>query len=255
MNLYQLLWCFVVYGFFGWCVEVAYSAIKKKVFINRGFLNGPFCPIYGFSVICVTEMLAEYKSNLLLLYGLSIVLVTAIEWIVGFLLEKIFHHKWWDYSEEPLNIKGYICIPFSMAWGVGCVMIVRVIQPMLLNLIDFIPHNLGNAILFVTFTMLVIDLGCTINEILQLNFNLRKMEKISEEILRLTNSLGESISQNVFNKMEKQENIKLRIEEKKMQRREIFEKITSENRRIFNAFPNMNTIKDKIELHEKGRWK
>ena len=125
-HLYYLFQCFFIYAFLGWCTEVAFAAFKEHRFVNRGFLNGPICPVYGFGVVAVIHFLTPLRSNLLLLYLGSAILVTAIEWLTGFILEKVFHNKWWDYSNMPLNLNGYVCLLFSLIWGVFCVFIVDV---------------------------------------------------------------------------------------------------------------------------------
>ena len=132
-EFYYFALSFFVYGFLGWCTEVAYAAVKQGKFVNRGFLNGPICPVYGIGVGVVVQFLTPVENNLVLLYISSTILVTAIEGITGFLLEKIFHNKWWDYSDQPLNIGGYVCVLFSLIWGVFCVLIVKVIHPLIYN--------------------------------------------------------------------------------------------------------------------------
>ena len=129
MGLYEVLLSFFVYAFLGWCTEVAFAAVKTGKFVNRGFLNGPLCPIYGVGVVLVVLLLMPVHQNLVLLYVASTVLVTVLEGLTGFFMDKIFHHKWWDYTDQPLNIGGYVCLPFSLVWGVCCVLIVRVIHP------------------------------------------------------------------------------------------------------------------------------
>ena len=129
--MYYLILYFFVYGFLGWCTEVAFAACKERKFVNRGFLNGPICPIYGIGVGIVVQFLTPYKENLVLLYIASVVMVTALEWVTGFILEKIFHNKWWDYSKMPLNLNGYVCLLFSLIWGAACVLIVDFIHPLI----------------------------------------------------------------------------------------------------------------------------
>ena len=101
MQIYYLMLYFFVYGFLGWCTEVAYATTKQRKFVSRGFLNGPICPIYGVGVTVVVYFLTPYKDNLILLYALSTVLVTVLEGLTGYLMDKIFHHKWWDYTNQP----------------------------------------------------------------------------------------------------------------------------------------------------------
>ena len=127
---------FFIYAFLGWCGEVAFAAIKEGAFVNRGFLNGPVCPIYGFGVFGVVTALRPVQDNLWLLYLGSAALTTALEFVTGWVLEKIFHTRWWDYSDTPMSIMGYVCIPFSLLWGVACVVIVKLIHPMFLSMAD-----------------------------------------------------------------------------------------------------------------------
>lgn len=111
---YQMAWIVLIYSCLGWCSEVAFAALRRGVFVNRGFLNGPVCPIYGFGVLLVLLVLEPVKENLALLFFGSMVFCSLLEFIVGFAMERIFHDKWWDYSENPFNIKGYVCLEFSL---------------------------------------------------------------------------------------------------------------------------------------------
>ena len=112
---------FFIYAFIGWVVEVSFHAVTVGKFINRGFLSGPYCPIYGFGAISVIYFLTDIaEKNKFVLFLGSIAIATAIEFVAGFLLEKIFHERWWDYSDRKLNVGGYICIEFSVIWGLFC---------------------------------------------------------------------------------------------------------------------------------------
>ena len=124
-----MLWFFLIYAFLGWCLEVTYQAVEYGVFINRGFLGGPYCPIYGVGVIVVTLALYPLRETIILLYVGSVVLTSSLEFVTGFILEKIFHQHWWDYSDDKFNVKGYICLKFSLLWGVACLVTVRIIHP------------------------------------------------------------------------------------------------------------------------------
>lgn len=98
MDFYTLCWVFLIYGFLGWCCEVIFAGVNQGKFVNRGFLNGPICPIYGCGMLLVLLILWPLRHRLLLLFIGSVALCTLLEYIVGFLLEKLFHQKWWDYS-------------------------------------------------------------------------------------------------------------------------------------------------------------
>ena len=104
------LWCFFAFSFLGWCAEVVFAALRERRFVNRGFLNGPFCPIYGFGVVLMDFLLRPFGGNLAVLLVGSMLVGSGLEWVVGFLLEKVFHQKWWDYSDQPHNLNGYVCL-------------------------------------------------------------------------------------------------------------------------------------------------
>ena len=144
---FQILWYFYIYGFLGWCSEVAFAAVAHGKFVNRGFVNGPICSIYGFGVMSVLLVLGPLKSSFWLLFGGSVLFTSAIEYLTGWVLEKVFHDKWWDYSKRPLNIKGYVCLEFSVLWGLACVFVVDVFQPLVAKVVDLIPKKLGWALL------------------------------------------------------------------------------------------------------------
>ncbi len=193
MDFYFIAIYFFVYGFLGWCTEVAFAACKEHRFINRGFLNGPFCPIYGFGVSLVIIFLTPYRSNLILLYIASIILVTLLEGITGWAMDKIFHNKWWDYSNMPLNIGGYVCLPFSVIWGIACVAIMNLIHPLIHHVLTLMPHTLGIVLIVLFGILLIIDTGVTTSAIFKFNKQLEHMEKIASELHELSNQLGENI--------------------------------------------------------------
>ena len=131
MTYFQICLYFLFYSFGGWVVEVIFHAVTLGKVINRGFLNGPVCPVYGFGVLSVFALLNTLQSGghqmsegMIFLFG--IVLATAVELVAGWLLDVCFHARWWDYSNKPLNFHGYICLEFSLIWGLAIVMVVKV---------------------------------------------------------------------------------------------------------------------------------
>lgn len=213
-HLYYLFQCFFIYAFLGWCTEVAFAAFKEHRFVNRGFLNGPICPVYGFGVVAVIHFLTPLRYNLILLYIGSAVLVTAIEWLTGFILEKVFHNKWWDYSNMPLNLNGYVCLLFSLIWGVFCVFIVDVFHPFIDTLLSHIPFLVGMILLCILVVAGLADLYVTASGILKLNKRLEKMQAIADELHQISDKLGESIYKSTITAMEKQEELKDTVTEK-----------------------------------------
>ena len=211
--MYYLILYFFVYGFLGWCTEVAFAACKERKFVNRGFLNGPICPIYGIGVGIVVQFLTPYKENLVLLYIASVVMVTALEWVTGFILEKIFHNKWWDYSKMPLNLNGYVCLLFSLIWGVACVLIVDFIHPLIHKVLSWIPFPVGMTLIVVLSIVMFVDLYVTASTILKMNKHLEKMKEIAADLHRISDDLGESIYQEVVEVLERKDGWKLKVQE------------------------------------------
>ena len=205
MRIYSLLLYFFIYSFLGWCTEVAYATVKERRFVNRGFLNGPWCPIYGVGVSAVVILLDGFRDSLLLLYLSSLVLVTLIEGMTGVIMDKIFHHKWWDYTGLPLNIGGYVCLPFSIAWGAACVVIVKGIHPLIERLVGFLPEAAGVALLCVLTVCLAADVAVTTAGILKLNRRLDMLERIGAVLHENSDRMGANIHENVMDAMEKAE--------------------------------------------------
>lgn len=120
----ELAILFFCYSFFGWLIETSVATIKNKKYGNRGFVSGPFCFIYGFSGVFMTVFLWELKAAPVFLFLGTSVVATVIEWITGKVMERIGHEKWWDYSKKKWNVDGYICLQYSIIWGLlGCIII------------------------------------------------------------------------------------------------------------------------------------
>lgn len=224
--MYMLLWIFFVYAFLGWCTEVSFAALTSGKFVNRGFLNGPVCPIYGCGVVIVLFFLEPLRENTLLLFLGSVVLTSVLEWLTGFVLERIFHQRWWDYSNEPFNLGGYICLRFSIAWGLACLLVVDVIHPTIHWLITLIPHTLGLVLLAVFSAAMVVDLAATVRTIARINRQLTQLDELAGRIKSLSNELGESLADRVLDAAEKGGELRDNLEDVKdalEQRRDEFQ--------------------------------
>lgn len=243
MTIYDVFMNFYIYGFLGWCAEVAFAAVKERRFVNRGFLNGPLCPIYGIGVTAVIALMLPYGDRLIVLFFLSACLVTLLEWMTGFLLEILFHHKWWDYTGMPLNLNGYVCLPFSLLWGVACVMIVKVLHPLIEKGYMFLPEWMGNFLLSVSSVALIADICVTVDGILKLNRKLEMMEEIAKELHRISEHVGENIYHNMMDGIEHQEKIRQRREELREKYAGFLEHSSKTGIRMMKAFPKMQSKK------------
>lgn len=184
------LWYFFAYSFLGWCAEVVFAALKNGRFVNRGFLNGPWCPIYGSGLVAVLYLLLPFQQNLLLLYLGSVVLTTAIEFVTGLGMEKLFHQRWWDYSKMPLNIGGYVCPLFSLIWGVACVLIVDVLHPRIAALIQLIPSPWSLVLLCVLGGVFIVDICVTVGTVTRLNRRLTQIDDLATALRLVSDRLG-----------------------------------------------------------------
>lgn len=133
---------FAIYSFLGWCLETVFASIRDRKFINRGFLTACFCPIYGFGAVLIIKLssvinmnIKNYYLSMVVSILSSIILVSALEYITGFILELIFNCKWWDYSDNFANIKGYVCLKYSLLWGFIEFILIQVIHPLVMELV------------------------------------------------------------------------------------------------------------------------
>lgn len=196
-SLYQMGWILVTYSFLGWCAEVAFAAIRRGIFVNRGFLNGPVCPIYGFGVLIVVLLLEPFKEHLLLLFLGSVVLTTVLEFVTGYLMERFFHDKWWDYSNNAFNIKGYVCLEASISWGLACILIVDVVHPLIMKFINVIPVSFGKWMLLVLMIIFALDGIMTLMEILKMPKRFITIKELEKAITAVSDSVGENIYETV----------------------------------------------------------
>jgi uncharacterized membrane protein len=221
--LYLYIWLFFIYAFIGWCSEVAYAAAETGRFVNRGFLNGPLCPVYGFGVVTVLTLLTPLKDNILVLFVGSVILTSVLEWLTGWILEKTFHQKWWDYTNYPFNISGYICLKFSLVWGIGCLLAVKVIQPVIFDFVGIIPVSAGNVLLAAFFIVIAVDITATVQSIFKINLQLKQINDIALNIRALSDNLGEMISTESISIREKGDALKNALEEQKAAANEVIE--------------------------------
>lgn len=263
MSIYYSILYFFVYGFLGWCTEVIFAAFKQHRFVNRGFLNGPICPIYGVGVTLVIACLEAFQSNLLLLYISSVILVTVLEGVTGWAMDKLFHNKWWDYSKLPFNIGGYVCLLFSLIWGVACVFIVYFVHPLIHQVLSLIPHTAGIALIAILGIALLSDIIVTTSAIVKFNQYLERLKHITDELHAISNQIGAELYQNVMHvldmqessrqklddvKLEVSEEIRMQIVELKTRAQNLGEKVPKPARRLLKAFPQLESRNYKAQL-------
>ena len=166
MNMFFIYFIlFLIYSFLGWIIEVIVTFYKDKKFVNRGFLLGPYCPIYGFSSIIMILYLSRYRDSFITIFLLAVVVCSIIEYLVSYLMEKLFNARWWDYSNRKFNINGRVCLENSIWFGLLGTLLIYVVNPFLYNLISKMSDNVllivGSFLLIIFVIDLIISLNVT----------------------------------------------------------------------------------------------
>ena len=176
-TFFELYAYFVIYRFLGWALESAYVSFNAKKWVNRGFINGPFCPISGTGALLILLALEPVSDSIPLLFLGGFVIATVVEYLIGLILEKLFHATWWDYSKKPFNIKGRVCLERSVEWGVLATFVMRVVQPAIADFVAAIPRAWGEFAATLLFAYLAVDTTITVLHILRFN---EKLAALSE---------------------------------------------------------------------------
>ena len=214
IQIYFLL--FSSYSFLGWIMEIINTFRVEKKFVNRGFLIGPYCPIYGCGVLLITLLLKKYQDDIVVTFIFSVLICGILEYITSYLLEKIFHARWWDYSKRKFNINGRICLENLIIFGIlGC-FIVYILNPFIINLFNKIPNIILNIISIILLICYIADIIISSNVIINLK----------------------TVSNNL---------IKDNTEEISLKVRKIIQSKFTLQRRLLKAFPN---IKKNINFEE-----
>ena len=148
---------FIIYAFLGWLLEVTCTLIEKKKFVNRGFLIGPICPIYGHGVILILLLIGQRTDDLLSVFLKSLLICSVLEYFTSFFLEKVFKARWWDYSSKKFNINGRICLETMLPFGIFGTMIVYYINPFFLKILHMIPQNVLNVMALILLIIYLVD--------------------------------------------------------------------------------------------------
>ena len=244
-NLIQLFLLFIIYSVIGWFIEMIPKSIKNKRFINRGFLIGPYLPIYGSGAVIMTILLQKYSNKLFILFLFSLIICSILEYITSFLMEKLFKARWWDYSKKPLNLNGRIWIGNAIAFGI-CGVIVIKINPFIINYLSKINTN----------TLLIISIILFITFLLDLVISYNIINNFKKEVITRIEDSSEKMS----NKVKEVLNTRIKLETDTITNKitDLYNQITNEikkafsirtvlYRRLINAFPDFQIGKSIIK--------
>ncbi|MDY3917372.1 MAG: putative ABC transporter permease [Candidatus Limivivens sp.] len=158
-DLYHLVQWFFAYSILGWIVESIYMSFCEKRWVNRGFIFGPICPIYGFGALGVYFLLRPFVGNVFLLYFSGALLATAFEFLVANLMERLFGEVWWDYSGKPFNYRGIICLESTLAWGLYTIVMFYFLHHGIVYVTDLYPKRLGSYLACFLIGYYLVDFG------------------------------------------------------------------------------------------------
>lgn len=207
----EMLFIFLIYSFLGWILEVIAVAIKEKKFVNRGVTNGPLCPIYGIGALTIL-LTTHDQSNIIFVFFGSLIYGTILEFITGKILERVNKNKWWDYSKKKFNLDGYICLQYSILWGVLGVLLVQIINPLFTSIFNSINIYIRSIIVFIA-------LGIVIADLLTSFITLEKIK--TDKLENATDKFGNWILNSVKNRIENAyPNFKKKVKEKKQKPKE-----------------------------------
>ena len=273
MNLTEFavktVYWFFLYGCIGWGVEVVYAAVKEHKLVNRGFLCGPICPIYGFGMVGLVYSVQliplpdSGSMSAVSIFFIGMVLTTAIELVGGWVLYKLYHIRWWDYSKMKYNLGGYICPQFSLLWGLGSVLMIKVVHPLLARGSNPMPFRVMLILDIVLLIIFVVDVIVSTAAAIGLNKYLSEIDELRARLRvtsdKLTTVLGtgamtadtvldEQKLQLALAKLEGRENAAELRAEATARVAELREKLAAvdrhplSTRRLLRAFPDMKSL-------------
>lgn len=217
-EIFYLFLLFFIYSVIGYIVEViAVSICTKRPTFSRGFLIGPYIPIYGMGIVCMVRLLTPYKDDIFALFVMSTLVCSVLEYLTSVIMEKIFKLRWWDYSHMSFNINGRVCLTNSVLFGVGGLIITKLINPIVEGLLVKVPHTL--VIILGIFFALIFVTDCIISFIAMFNIKI-EVKKYTKK------DATEVIKKEVSEFLHKHSFLRNQIE------------------RLFTAYPNVKSFKN-----------
>ena len=184
INIYKFVIYFIIYSFIGWILEVIYCLFTEKKFVNRGFLIGPICPIYGCGVLLIVLLIDGNISDLLSVFLKSILICSILEYFTSYIMEKLFKARWWDYSNRKFNINGRICLETMLPFGIlGCLVVIFV-HPFFSNLVGMFSDCTIKIIGITLFVLLISDIFISMNVMSKIKDEISSYYVDSTEIVR-----------------------------------------------------------------------
>lgn len=200
---YEITMLFFVYSFLAWIAETTVAAVKNKDFRNRGFASGPFCFIYGFTAVLLTVFFQELRNSAFFLFLGSAAVATAVEWFTGKALESMDQKRWWDYSGKKWNFDGYICLQYSVLWGLAGMLAVKYMNGLILSLYHILPVMFGQVLVWALAAVGLLDLAGSLMSVYHLEEKLPRVFGWNRSLQKWTVGLAARISGSVENRIRK----------------------------------------------------
>ena len=197
-SVYELLWIFLIYSVLGWCAGVAANSLRRRAFVNTGFLNLPLCPVYGVGAVLCSIFLQELGSQPFFLFLAGAVLLAVLVSFTGLLLERIFRRSWWDFSKSRFQFQGYTTMFHLVVWGLLAVFCIRVGNPLIARLVGMIPRTPGRVILLVAYALVLADLVVSVVAVLRLRLN---VNRLAQNFQGLSSAFGGAITTPIQRRM------------------------------------------------------
>ena len=188
-NINQWVLFFYLYSLLGWVWESSYVSIKSMKLVNRGFLHGPFLPLYGSGAIVILFVTMPIRNNIMLVFLLGMISATILEYFTGYVMEKLFHVRYWDYTNELFNINGYICLKCTLVWGIFSVLMIKIIHPPIESFLFMIPEHITIILLTFITIGIIIDLVISFCEAMNLKEVLSNVTENNSSISKLQKRL------------------------------------------------------------------
>ncbi len=193
-NLTQWLLFFYIYSFFGWCIESSYVSNRKRKFVNRGFMRGPFLPLYGSGAVLLLFVTIPVRDSLILSFIFGAAAATVLEYITGACMEALFKVRYWDYSNNPFNLHGYVCLGTSLAWGLLTIVMIRIVHEPVEHLVLSINQTVQDILAAVLTFYVTADMALSFRAALDIRAMLEKMTRVKEEMEKMQGRLDAMIA-------------------------------------------------------------
>ena len=215
---YEWLAFFFVYAFLGWVWESCYVSVKQGKWVNRGFLRGPMLPIYGSGAVMMLVVSMPFSGNYVLTWIAGVIGATVLEYITGWAMEKMFKVKYWDYSNQPFNLNGYICLSSSITWGFFTILMNQILHPPVEQIVeDMFAIDVHGIVLILVSIIFVADVITSAKAAFDVAHALETMEKIRNELENiqvqmalLKKETSDYVEENLENVIEKVDELKLK---------------------------------------------